>query len=255
MGPCPDAAISDDSRWLYDNVHLVISELDECGRNLQAPAEDFLMSALRAARLFRGWRPWPRHFWPQPHTSLVQKAFTSYLEAFQQQTVLKMKELWALVPVLKLVLLEQIAVRGAQANRESCGILRCWRLCAQSSRCQSGLLERRARAADSVRSTFCARIRRAPMPGWTLTAVISIETSSWKSPSTPISLRWRLPPRCSRSRGRPSNGRRPIRASAAAVFARWLLSSCRRNHLTASEGGLHAFVVPANIVSPPPVSR
>ena len=40
--------------------------------------------------------------------------FTSYVEAFQQQSILKTKELWALIPALKLVLLEQIAVRGSQ---------------------------------------------------------------------------------------------------------------------------------------------
>ena len=49
------------------------------------------------------------------------QAFISYLEGFQQQTVLKMKELWALVPVLKLVLLEQIAVRGAQLIKNPTG--------------------------------------------------------------------------------------------------------------------------------------
>jgi hypothetical protein len=38
--------------------------------------------------------------------------FTSYIQAFQQVTVLRLAELWMLVPVMKLVLLEQIAERG-----------------------------------------------------------------------------------------------------------------------------------------------
>src|SRR5882762_1341245 len=38
--------------------------------------------------------------------------FAEYLQAFQDITVLNMAELWALIPVLKLVLLEQIAERG-----------------------------------------------------------------------------------------------------------------------------------------------
>src|SRR5205807_4296817 len=36
----------------------------------------------------------------------------AYLEAYQQSTVLKFGELWALIPSLELVLLEQIGIRG-----------------------------------------------------------------------------------------------------------------------------------------------
>jgi cyclic beta-1,2-glucan synthetase len=40
------------------------------------------------------------------------ESFTEYLQAFQDAMVLNMAELWALIPVLKMVLLEQIAERG-----------------------------------------------------------------------------------------------------------------------------------------------
>lgn len=50
-----------------------------------------------------------------------EAAFTAYLEGFQEETVLDMKELWVLVSALKLILLEEIASRAARllANRES----------------------------------------------------------------------------------------------------------------------------------------
>jgi cyclic beta-1,2-glucan synthetase len=111
--PLPGTAIPDDSRWLYDNTPLVISELESAAETFRlrrklphvrtqsgaiVPRVAALTEAFLAATAYR----------------FSAESFTSYVEAFQQQTVLKMKELWALVPVLKLVLLEQIAARGAQ---------------------------------------------------------------------------------------------------------------------------------------------
>jgi cyclic beta-1,2-glucan synthetase len=111
--PLPGAAISDDSRWLYDNVHLIVSELDGAAETFKlrrkiphvrtqsgtiAPRIGSLAEAFFSATAYR----------------FSRETFVSYLEAFQQQTVLKMKELWALIPTLKLVLLEEIAGRGAK---------------------------------------------------------------------------------------------------------------------------------------------
>ncbi|MFZ3264841.1 MAG: hypothetical protein WA172_12645 [Terriglobales bacterium] len=42
-----------------------------------------------------------------------EPAFTTYIQAFQEITVLKLAELWMLIPVMKLVLLEQIAERAS----------------------------------------------------------------------------------------------------------------------------------------------
>src|SRR3984957_3112912 len=44
-----------------------------------------------------------------------ETVFTSYLQAFQKVTVLKMSEIWMLIPVMKLVLLEQIVERGRRS--------------------------------------------------------------------------------------------------------------------------------------------
>jgi cyclic beta-1,2-glucan synthetase len=49
----------------------------------------------------------------------TEASFTSYLQAFQDVTVLKMAELWMLIPVMKLVLLEQIAERGRRLLLDS----------------------------------------------------------------------------------------------------------------------------------------
>src|SRR6266853_400851 len=46
-------------------------------------------------------------------------SFTEYINAFQDTTVLNMAELWALIPVLKLVLLEKVAERGKRLLENS----------------------------------------------------------------------------------------------------------------------------------------
>jgi cyclic beta-1,2-glucan synthetase len=47
--------------------------------------------------------------------------FTSYIQAFQEITVLKMAELWMLIPVMKLVILEQVAERGRRLIEDPSG--------------------------------------------------------------------------------------------------------------------------------------
>src|ERR1700685_2126819 len=111
--PLPGTPASDDSRWLHDNVYLLISEFDGASETLKlrrkTPHVRTPSGAVvpRVSALAEG-------FLVATAYQFSEKTFTSYVEAFQQQTVLNTKELWALVPVLKLVLLEQIAVRGSQ---------------------------------------------------------------------------------------------------------------------------------------------
>jgi hypothetical protein len=50
-----------------------------------------------------------------------QASFTSYIQAFQQVTVLKMAELWMLIPVMKLALLERIAELGRRSLENPSG--------------------------------------------------------------------------------------------------------------------------------------
>ncbi len=116
----PGAAFSDDSRWLYDNVHLIISELESAGeifklrRKIPHVRTGAGVVMPRVAAVTEA-------FLVATAYQFSETTFTAYIEAFQQQTVLKMKELWVLVPALQLVLLEQIAVRGAQLVADPVG--------------------------------------------------------------------------------------------------------------------------------------
>jgi cyclic beta-1,2-glucan synthetase len=104
-------AASDDFRSLQENIFLLGGELQETCGTFSAPhklpqvrtsggtiipritalAEDFLAAAAY---------------------QFSEASFTSYIQAFQEVTVLKMAELWMLIPVIKLVLLEQISSCG-----------------------------------------------------------------------------------------------------------------------------------------------
>ena len=50
-----------------------------------------------------------------------EASFTDYVQAFQETTVLNMAEVWALIPVLKLILLEQVAARGRRLLQDPMG--------------------------------------------------------------------------------------------------------------------------------------
>jgi cyclic beta-1,2-glucan synthetase len=50
-----------------------------------------------------------------------QRGFSNYIQAFQEVDPLKMAELWALIPVMKLVLLEQIAEHGRRLLQDPGG--------------------------------------------------------------------------------------------------------------------------------------
>ena len=102
---------SDEFRWLYDNTRLLEEGLQDITLTfnlrrkipqvrsvngvvvprIAALAEDYL-----AAAEYR----------------FCESSFTAYVRQFQELTVLNMEELWMLVPVLQLVLLEQVATRG-----------------------------------------------------------------------------------------------------------------------------------------------
>jgi hypothetical protein len=107
-------AISDDSRWLYDNVHLLRSELESVCETFKARQKMPLVRAQGDAII-------PRvivlaeAFLAETAYQFSEKTFTAFVEAFQQQAVLKAKERSMVSVALKLVLLEQIARRGSRA--------------------------------------------------------------------------------------------------------------------------------------------
>jgi cyclic beta-1,2-glucan synthetase len=112
-GPLPKKPVGDDFRWLYDNLRLLYSDL----RGLK---EGFkLVRKLPHVRTPDG-AVTPRvlalaaGFLPATGYEFSERSLNGYVQAFQQSTALKLHELWALVPALKLVLLEEIAARGSK---------------------------------------------------------------------------------------------------------------------------------------------
>jgi hypothetical protein len=110
----PGTPLSDDARWLHDNVHLLSSEFESVCETFKIREKTPLVRTQSGAII-------PRvvvlaeAFLAATASQFSEKTFTSYIEVFQQRTVLKIKELWMLVPALKLVLLEKIAERASKA--------------------------------------------------------------------------------------------------------------------------------------------
>jgi hypothetical protein len=112
-GSLPKRPIGDDFRWLYDNLRLLHSDL----RGLK---EGFkLVRKLPHVRTPDG-TVGPRvlalaaGFLAACGYEFSERSLNGYVQAFQQSTALRLHELWALVPSLKLVLLEEIAARGSK---------------------------------------------------------------------------------------------------------------------------------------------
>jgi cyclic beta-1,2-glucan synthetase len=107
----PSQEDSDDVRVLHENFLLIQSELaDACGaanapqRQPQVRSEEGTIVP-RIAAVAAGYLAATSY-------EFDVLTFTQYLQTFQDTTVLNLAELWALIPILKLVLLEQIAARG-----------------------------------------------------------------------------------------------------------------------------------------------
>lgn len=101
----------DDLRWLRDNLYLLWSELWNTRNafrlhkrlpHVRTPSGSTIPRAAAVAEAYLhavGFR-------------FSEESFIAYLEGFQQQTPLKFRELWALLPAMELVLLEQVAIRA-----------------------------------------------------------------------------------------------------------------------------------------------
>ena len=105
---------TDDHRWLRENATLLWSLLSNT-QNAFKPLNRLPhvstprgITIPRAAGVAEG-------FLHAVEFQFSEEAFLAYLGAYQRLTVLKFSELWALIPSLELVLLEQTAARGKKA--------------------------------------------------------------------------------------------------------------------------------------------
>jgi cyclic beta-1,2-glucan synthetase len=111
--PPATSSVSDDFRWVYDNGRMLYSELQSTVTALRAETK------LAHVRTPEG-RTVPRvlvvadAFLETTSYEFSETEFTVFVETLQQTTVLTMRELWALVSALKLLLLEQIATRASR---------------------------------------------------------------------------------------------------------------------------------------------
>jgi cyclic beta-1,2-glucan synthetase len=102
---------SDDFRRLKENIFLIGGELQETCATFQAPHK---LPQVRTpdGTILPRIAALAADYFAAAAYQFSEASFTSYVQAFQGVTVLKLAELWMLVPVMKLVLLEHIAERG-----------------------------------------------------------------------------------------------------------------------------------------------
>jgi len=119
-GPLPKNPVGEDFRWMYDNLRLLHSDL-------RGMKEGFkLVRSLPHVRTPEG-AVTPRvlvlaaGFLAATGYEFSEAALRGYVQAFQQSIALRLHELWALVPALKMVLLEEIAARGSKVLTDAEG--------------------------------------------------------------------------------------------------------------------------------------
>ena len=129
-GPPPETSVSDDYRWLYDNSRLAYTELHGAARALRQHAKTPHVRTAsgevmpRPLALAEGYLAAVSY-------EFNDQEFAIFVEAFQETTVLKLKELVTVISTLKLAVLEQMAGRAERLLTEpaadSHGIAVCMR--------------------------------------------------------------------------------------------------------------------------------
>ena len=108
-----DKPVAEDLRWLHDNVNLLSSASQQTGEifrssgcmpHVQTPSEAVIPRVLAVSE----------GFLTAYEYQVSESGFAEYVAAFQRCASLNMSELWGMIPVIKLLLLEQIAARGAE---------------------------------------------------------------------------------------------------------------------------------------------
>jgi len=115
-----EGPVSDDFRWVHDNTRLISSESENTLEafeqlkkipDVRTPLGEIIP---RVAAVAEG-------YLAACGNRYSEESLIAYLDAFQQTTPLRMRELWALVPALKLKLLEEIDQRAEKllANHDA----------------------------------------------------------------------------------------------------------------------------------------
>jgi cyclic beta-1,2-glucan synthetase len=106
-----DDSDPDDLRWLRENMHLLWAELWNTGNafklhkklpHVRTPSGSTIPRAAAVAEAYLH----------AVEFNFDETSFIAYLGAFQKSSALKFRELWALLPAMELVLLEQVAIRA-----------------------------------------------------------------------------------------------------------------------------------------------
>ena len=109
---------TDDHRWLRENGNLLWSHLNNTKNAFKSLDRLPHVSTPRRITIPRA-AAVAEAFLHAVDFEFSEAAFIAFIGAYQQLTVLKFAELWALIPSLELVLLEQITARGHKALENS----------------------------------------------------------------------------------------------------------------------------------------
>ncbi|MGA8764189.1 MAG: hypothetical protein WB562_15080, partial [Candidatus Sulfotelmatobacter sp.] len=105
------APTSDDLRWFRDNVQLIYAELRTVATEL-GPLKKLPHVRGRKGEVVPRVLALAQAYLDLTGNRFREPAFTAFFQAFQESTVLDLREISAAVPALKLILLERIAARG-----------------------------------------------------------------------------------------------------------------------------------------------
>jgi len=103
--------VTDDVHWLRDNLRLLESDLEDLRETFKTPQN---IPHVRSGNggLIPRIAALAGDFLVAVSYEFEEAAFTRYVQGFQDVTALNMAELWELASVMKLILLEQIALRS-----------------------------------------------------------------------------------------------------------------------------------------------
>ena len=127
--PLPEAPISDDVRWLYENTRLLYAELQVTAQELKL-LKKLPHVCTREGKIVPRVLALVEGFLDAVSYQFSEQKLTFFIKVFQETTILELRELWGLSSALKLVLLEKIAARGTQfvsASRDPQGMGICIR--------------------------------------------------------------------------------------------------------------------------------